>query len=105
MGETVEGVALVLVMTSFCIALGIGPSWAVSALQEARKWKRLVFALTGLALLPGIGLCAWSFTLPPESMGWGFLFSCASLIFWPWMAGLVLGILHLLFKINKNPKK
>jgi hypothetical protein len=104
MGETVEGVILVLAMTSFCIALGVGPSWAVSALKETKQWKRIVFALTGIALLPGIGFCAWSFTLEPEAMGWGFLFSCASLIFWPWVVALILGILHFLLNVNKDPK-
>ena len=87
----------------FCILLGAGPGYAVMALKATKQWKRLVLVFTGFAMLPGIALCVWSLTLPPESIGWGFLISGSNLIFWPWITALTLGLWHLLLN-RKNTR-
>jgi predicted membrane protein len=40
-------------------------------------------------------MAIWSMTLPPESIGWGFLLTGASLVAWPWLLALLLGLFHL----------
>jgi hypothetical protein len=101
MDESAQAAVWVTGGLILCALLGAGPGYAVMALKATKQWKRLVLVFTGLAMLPGIALCVWSITLAPESMGWGFLLSGSSLIFWPWIAALVLGLWHLLLN-RKN---
>ncbi|WP_431096668.1 hypothetical protein [Polaromonas aquatica] len=101
MDESTQAAVWVTGGLILCALLGAGPGYAVMALNATTRWKRRVFTIIGLAMLPGLMLCAWSLTLAPESIGWGFLLSGSSLVLWPWIAALVLALWHFLL-VRKN---
>jgi hypothetical protein len=96
MDEAARAAVLTSAGLLLCALLGAGPCWAAIALNPSARWKLLVWTSTALALVPGIAMAIWSMTLPPESIGWGFVLAGASLITGPWFVALLLGLLHLI---------
>jgi hypothetical protein len=95
MDESAGSVALTSAGLLLCALLGAGPCWSVIALNSSVRWKRLVWTSAAFALFPGIAMGIWSMTLSPESIGWGFLLTGVSLVAWPWLVALLLGLFHL----------